>query len=113
LSGSTVLLLLSMGLILADTILSRRGLSRGFPEVNPILRHILEKFGSTGFAITRVAALMLLLILFRILDPWEWITLSSAFSAVMGYVTLTGVRKLMAPRAKHVALISIPSTNLD
>ena len=110
---STALLLLSMGLILADTILTRRGLSRGLPEVNPIVRYVLEKLGSTGFAMTRLAALIFLLILFWIIDPWKWIIFASTFSAVMGYVVLVGVRNLMVPRAEPVVLTPGPSAKRD
>ena len=108
-----MLLFLSMGLILADAVVTRRGLSRGFPEVNPILRYFLERYGLAGLAMTRVAAFMLMLILFWILEPWEWILFSVIFSAVMGYVVLVGAWKVIAPRADHAARTPSSSTNRD
>lgn len=90
---SAVLLLLSMSLVLVDAIITKRGLKRGFREANPILRYFLNRFGSIGFAMTRIVALVLLLLLFELLDTSEWILFSSTFLAVMGYVVLAGVKK--------------------
>lgn len=90
---SAVLLLLSMSLVLVDAIITKRGLKRGFREANPILRYFLNRFGSIGFAMTRIVALVLLLLLFELLDTSEWILFSSTFLAVMGYAVLAGVKK--------------------
>jgi hypothetical protein len=80
-----------MSLVLVDAIVTRRGLNNGFREANPIMRYFLERFGSTRLAAARIVALSLLL--FGLLDSWEWILFSSTFLAVMGYVVLAGVKK--------------------
>ena len=90
---SVALLLLSMSLVLFDAMVTWRGRSKGFHEVNPVLRYLLNRFGSRGFVITRITAVGLLLLLFWLLDPWVWILFGSTFSAVMGYVVLTGIKR--------------------
>jgi hypothetical protein len=91
---STVLCLLSVTLVLADTVVTREGLRRGFYEVNPILSWFLKKFGSVGLAAARVAALGLILLVCGLLDSWEWVLFSSTFSAVMACVVLADVKKI-------------------
>lgn len=90
---SAVLLLLSTSLVLVDATVTWQGLNKGFRETNPIMRYFLERFGSTGLAAARIVAPGLLLLLFGLLDSWEWILFSSTFLAVMGYVVLAGVKK--------------------
>ena len=90
---SAVLLLLSMSFVLVDAIVTRRGLNRGFHEANPVLRYLLKRLGSIGLATTRIVAIVLLILLFELLETWEWILFSSIFLAVMGYVVLVGVKK--------------------
>lgn len=95
-NASTMLCLLSVTLVLADTVVTREGLRRGFHEVNPILGCFLKKFGSVGLAAARVAALGLILLVCALLDPWEWVLFSSTFSAVMAFVVLADVKKIYA-----------------
>jgi hypothetical protein len=94
---SVALLLLSTSLVLLDAMVTWRGRSEGFREVNPVLRYLLNRFGSKGFVITRITAGGLLLLLFWLLDPWVWILFSSTFSAVMGCVVLTGIKRIYGP----------------
>jgi hypothetical protein len=94
---SVALLLLSTSLVLFDAMVTWRGRSKGFHEANPVLRYLLNRFGSKGFVITRITAAGLLLLLFRLLDPWIWILFSSTFSAVMAYVVLIGMKKTYGP----------------
>ena len=90
-----LLLLLSLSLVTVDAIVTKVGLKKGLHETNPILRWLLN-FGTAGLASTRIAALVILLILFWFLDPCEWVLFGSTFSAVMGYVVFTDVRKIHA-----------------
>lgn len=91
---SMALFLLSAGLIAVDGIVTWQGLSRGFHETNPVLRLFLQKFGTTGLAVTRIAAIAFLFLLFLFLETWEWILFSTIFLVVMGCVVLVNVRKL-------------------
>ena len=90
---SVALLLLSMSLVLFDAMVTWRGWSKGFHEVNPVLRYLLNRFGSRGLVITRITAVGLLLLLFWLLESWVWILFGSTFTAVMGYVVLTGIKR--------------------
>jgi hypothetical protein len=90
---SVALLLLSMSLVLLDATVTWRGWGKGFHEVNPVLRYLLNRFGPRGFVTARITAVGLLLLLFWLLDPWVWILFSSTFSAVMGCVVLTGIKR--------------------
>jgi hypothetical protein len=92
--ASGLLCLLSATLVLADTVVTREGLRRGFREVNPILGYFRKKFGSVGLAAGRLAALGLILLVCGLLDPWEWVLFSSIFSAVMAFVVSANVKKI-------------------
>jgi hypothetical protein len=91
---SVALLLLSMGLVLGDALITKSGLSRGFRETNPVLAFVLGKFRMKGLLVTRLIALMLLFVLFLILNSWEWILFSSICLGVMTVVICVGISKL-------------------
>ena len=91
---SVALLLLSAGLVVVDAVITKGGLSRGFHETNPVLAAVVGKLGTKGLLATRLVALILLLLLFLILNPWEWILFSSTFLVVMAVVVWIGISKL-------------------
>jgi len=91
---SVVLLLLSAGPVVGDALITKGGLRRGFRETNPILASVVDKFGIKGLLATRLVALISLLLLFLILNPWEWFLLSSTFLGVMAVVIWIGINKL-------------------
>jgi hypothetical protein len=87
------LLLLAVALVWEDARLTWRGLARGHSERNPILRPLIMRFGSTGLIAARILATALLLLLFALLNPSEWLLFSVPFVLVMGYVVLTNIKR--------------------
>lgn len=87
------LLLLVATLVVLDAIVTERGLDKGVSERNLILRWFLVKFGPAGLLVTRIVAIALLLLLFRLLNQQEWFLFSITFSSVMAYVLMIGIRK--------------------
>jgi len=83
-----------VALVSCDAIVTKIGLDKGFTERNLILKWFLAKFGPAGLIVTRIAAVGLLLFLFSLLDPQEWLLFSIIFSTVMVYVLLTGIKKI-------------------
>ena len=106
---SVALLLLSVGLVVGDALITKGGLSRGFRERNPIIAFVLGKFGMKGLLATRLFALISLLVLFVILQPWEWILFSSTFLAVMAVVVWIGIGKLKHEQPQRLPLGSAES----
>lgn len=95
---SVALLLLCAALVVGDALITKSGLSKGFRERNPALAFVLGKFGMKGLLATRLGALVSLLLLFLILNPWEWFLFSSTFIGVMAVVIWVGIRVLLTGR---------------
>lgn len=100
---SGVLLLLSASLVVGDALITKSGLSLGSRETNPVQAFVLGKFGMMGLLATRLLALMLLLLLFVLLNPWEWILFASTFLVVMVVVIWLNIRKLRHEPQKLLA----------
>ena len=99
---SSALLFLSSGLIVVDAMITKLGLSKGLYEVNPILRILLDRFGSVGLAATRIVAVVFLVFLYSVLDPWVWLIFGAMFTIVVLCVVSVGVRNLwLAARGNY------------
>jgi len=99
LNASNALLLISVGLLLCDGLITERGLRMGLPERNPVLASVVGRFGLKGLWATRFLALICLVLLFLILYAWLWVAFSSIFIAVMLCTVWRGGGKLRHGRS--------------
>ncbi len=94
------MLLASLCLLLVDALITTGGIRRGIQELNPVLRRILRRFGLIGFVVSRVLAVVCLLILFGILDEWSWMLFSTIFSVIMAMVVVVGLRRTIGDKSE-------------
>jgi hypothetical protein len=87
------LLLVAVGLVWVDAIVTMRGLGKGFTERNPILRPFIKKFGLGGLIVTRVLASALLLLLFAVLNQLGWLLVTILFISIMSCVILINIKR--------------------
>jgi hypothetical protein len=87
------LLLVALGLVWVDAIVTKMGLGLGFGERNPVLRSFIKTFGLTGLMATRTLASVLLLFLFVVLNQLEWLLLAIPFTLIMGCVVLMNLKR--------------------
>ena len=98
----TVLFLSSVALVMIDAIVTLVGWHKGLREANPFLRFIMLRFGTMGLIASRIVALVLLAVLFKITEVLEWLLFSGTFLVLMGGTVLVGIRNLRnAAKQQH------------